>query len=119
MSLSEHLLPISDYLVNRSLAADVEGPPISMRDTRGELSMRIVSTDTGTPNGVLTLQGSVTGANWTDIPGAAPQLPDSGNLAAGTRICVWYGLNFEYVRLKWTRSSGGTGATISASARVR
>lgn len=110
---------IPDYIVNGNLAADITGGPINMRETNGELKLRFASTATGTPNGTLSLQGSDDTVTWDDIPGAAGQLPASGALAAQTRLCVWSGLNFEFVRLKWTAASGGTGATLNASARTR
>lgn len=106
------------YIVNANLAADFAGEAIQMRG-RDEFKLTFTSTATGTPNGKLSLQSTDDGSSWSDIVGAEDQYPTAGNLSAQTRVCVWYGLNVEYVRPKWTVASGGTGATFNASARAR
>lgn len=115
--------PMPKYIVAGSLAATFSGPAIDMRDTNGELNMTIVTTATGTPNGLISLQSSQDGSTgWKDISGAFTQLPASAAaaLTAQDRNCFWSGLkSARYVRLQWTRASGGTGATIDVAAYAR
>jgi hypothetical protein len=44
-------------------------------------------------------------------------LPDSGALAAGSYAWSFVDVNFEYVRLFWDVSVGGSGATANVSYR--
>lgn len=112
------------YLVASSMAADILGGAIPVRQ-HGQLTMRIiVPSIAGTPNGLLSLQGrlDVTDANaWVDILGAFSELPGAGTsgalAAAVDKHCVWSGINFSEVRLKWKFTSG-TGA-LSARYRSR
>lgn len=108
------------YIVNGALSANIEGPAITMKRAT-QLKIRFVSTATNTPNGLLSLQGSDNGTDWEDVPNAASILPASGNLSAQTKICLWKGLNYDFVRLKWTLGTpgSGVGATINASARAQ
>ncbi len=111
------------YIVNGNMAADITGPAIAMGPYGlGELTIVAVTTATGTPNGTFQLQGSNDGTNWATISAAATQFPNSGsagNIAAGTYAWIFSGLNFEFVRLFYDAASGGTGATLNASTRVR
>ena len=112
---------LRSYIVNGSLAATLDGPTIDLRSSDRTLAIFLQTTATGTPNGLLSLQGSIDGATWRDLPGAFSQLPGStpAALAAQDRVCIWSVLTVPYVRLRYTRTSGGTGATINAQAYVR
>jgi hypothetical protein len=104
------------------MAANIEGAAIDLWDRDGTVTMDIVTTATGTPNGLLSLQGSLDGVNWKAIQSAFAELPAStaGALAAQDIFAQWSGLNYRFVRLVWTRSSGGTGATLNVrSVRVK
>jgi hypothetical protein len=60
------------YLVEAPLTADVEGPAIEM-GAEGRLTMFIqVPSVSGSPNGLISLQGSLDGSKWLDSP-SCPQ----------------------------------------------
>jgi hypothetical protein len=111
------------YIDAQSLTANVTGGSIPVANVK-ELTMTIqVPSISGAPNGLISLQGSIdNGVTFNDITGAFSELPGTTAAALAvmnSRVCVWSGLNFDYVRLKYTRSSGGTANTISAQYRVR
>lgn len=118
------------YIVNASLAADILGEAIKVRQ-HGELTMMIqVPSVSALPNGLISLQGNLDGSaagladqtKWKDIPGAFSELlvSSAGLLVVKDLVCIWYGLNcFEYVRLKYKSTSGGAGNYLSAQYRAR
>jgi hypothetical protein len=91
---------------NKSLAASFETSPVDGRDYH-TLSIQCVWTTTNTPVGELQLQVSDNGVNFED----------EGNpieLGSATQTSI---ANFQFVqrywRVQYTRSSGGTGATMN------
>lgn len=110
--------PHRKYIDAQSLASDITGNAIRMGDC-SEVTFIAVTTATGTPSGQWFLQGSHDGATWATIAEAAGAFPESGALAAGNYAWAFTDVNYEYVRLFWDVSSGGTGATASVSYRLR
>lgn len=65
---------------------------------------------TGTPVGTLTIEGSDTSTGATGVTIATPATTPTGG-AAGTIIEIGP-IAVAFVRVKYTRTSGGTGATF-------
>lgn len=68
---------------------------------------------TGTPTGVLVIQGSHTGVNWNTIVTASPA--PSGS--AGSQLFDLNQLSFPLVRMLYTRTSGS--GTLNATVSVK
>ncbi len=106
-------VPLTDHVTGDAIAVGFRGAELTIFFQIPSIS--------GTPNGLISLQGSLDGSTWKDIPGAFSEFRAStaGALSVEDRVCVWSGLNFHSVRLKYTRSSGGTANTITAQYRLR
>lgn len=57
---------------------------------------------TGTPTGTFTVEASLDGTNWTALGLAT--ISASG--AAGNHLVDLYNVNYQYIRTKYTASSG-------------
>lgn len=88
--------PTGGYRVDRGLRFGIQG----------------VWTGTASPVGTLNLQASNDNSNWTTISGTSQAVSGAGNfLWAGT--CDW-----AYLRLAYTRTSGGATDTLVATIKV-
>lgn len=102
---------------NAVMNANINSPAVPLVNIFG---YAIQAVYTGTPNGVLKLQASAdsfpyaqvspqppTPQNWTDITGTSQTISSSG-------IFMWNidGAYYNYVRLVFTDSSGGTSTAV-------
>lgn len=92
------------------MGASITGPTIDVSDTAGYIGFQITYTNTNTPVGTFDLQYSMDGTTWVTITSTAVD----STLSAAIDVL---GTNFQYVRVNYTRASGGSTATVSASYR--
>lgn len=100
------------YIVNGDMSADINGPSIAVGQG-GRLLAHILWNNTGTPIGTISLQALCPdGATWIDINGASAEFATQVNNNNASILCAWRGLElFTQVRIKYTRTSGGTSNT--------
>ncbi len=106
------------YIVNQPMTADIVGAWIPVREC-GVLEMEIAWANTGAPVGTLSLEHLGQDGNPKVIPGAAAEFTTHPNSNTGDLTCCWREMKgYKQVRLKFTRSSGGT-ANTSFNAKTR
>lgn len=112
----------SKLLTDGDMGASITTDPIEL--TRSQLaSLQAVWDGTGTPVGTLTLEASANygepaGSNWDDVSSlSVPALPAVSG--AGQASIGLVNIPFLWVRLKYTRTSGGTGAKLNVWAHQK
>lgn len=113
------------YIVDGNMAADIDGPSF-VTGPRGDVILIASWLNTGAATGTLSLQWLDTGGatpTWRDVPGASAEFTANNNVQPAnnnaTIVCYWRELYVfrNGLRIKYTRSSGGTSNT-SLQARL-
>lgn len=107
---------VSAYVAAGAMSADVVGTGLHVGPRR--IVLMILSwSNTGAPVGTLSLEGTLDGSTWVTVPGASTEFSSQpNNNTVSNLVCLWREVHFRQVRLKYTRTSGGTANTSLAAA---
>ena len=82
-------------------------------DTGNLTHVAFEATWTGDPSGTFAVEGSLQGANWTDLEAGI----DAVTTASGVRLVNLSDVAFRYARLSYTNSAGNGVMTVAGEAK--
>lgn len=109
-------------LTDGDMGASITTDPIELTRSK-HAALHAVWDGTGAPAGTITIEASLNhqepaGSNWTDITSlATPTIPAVSG--AGSALIGLVNMPFLWVRLKYNRTSGGTGAKLNVWAHQK
>jgi len=93
-------------VTNGDMAGNITSGASSIRYLNA-VAIQFVWTATGTPNGAFTIEATVNGTDWIDLGITISVIGSAGKFM---QILSGADAAFDKVRVKYTASSGGTGA---------
>lgn len=105
----------STFLAEAQNTTNADADLGNVWDKRGFLRATLVVSNEGGSNGATyTLQGSLDGANWVDVPASGLTINPTGNIAHNAHAVIAVGDYWPFLRIHVKDQAGGSHTSVSA-----